>query len=251
MILNSTSFWKDRSLNPGLRAVLDPADRYGIKNAYIDYMQKQTVGRMLKKTPPVGKILDFGCGIGRMTAWISQRLKRDVIGYDSEESMLLRARKLVPNVQFIQDLAACRPGVTGVFTLWVLQHIIFDSEVTDIFASLMRANDIKWILLYEKTSTKSEIQSAAPGEPPYQITRSVRHYGDFFARLGFVLNRVAINDFRHQGIVSHVILPGIRSRRWIALFPLFSFVDFVYCALLRTRHSPRGERDTCMLFLRA
>ena len=67
-------------------AMLDAADTHGYKNAYIDYVQKLAMDQeeAFKATDIV---LDFGCGVGRLSSWLAGRCRR-VYGIDVATDLL-------------------------------------------------------------------------------------------------------------------------------------------------------------------
>jgi SAM-dependent methyltransferase len=69
--------------------ILDAADQQGYKNAYIDYLQKLALDQegVFKSTDVV---LDFGCGVGRLSSWLAGRC-RQVYGIDVGTELLALA----------------------------------------------------------------------------------------------------------------------------------------------------------------
>lgn len=78
------------------------------------------------------KVLDLGCGIGRLTASLAVQAK-SVVGLDFSACMLHRARTGViePSAAFIQASAGCIPFADALFDVviasYVLQHILDES----------------------------------------------------------------------------------------------------------------------------
>jgi trans-aconitate methyltransferase len=66
------------------------------------------------------RALDFGCGVGRLTAALTRRVPV-VVGCDAAESMLRLARAAVPNATFVRELPDQRFDL--VCSLIVFQHI--------------------------------------------------------------------------------------------------------------------------------
>lgn len=64
--------------------------------------------------------LDFGCGVGRLTAALTRRVPV-VVGCDAAESMLRLAREAVPSATFVSELPDQRFDL--VCSLIVFQHI--------------------------------------------------------------------------------------------------------------------------------
>lgn len=74
-----------------------------------------------------GTALDFGCGIGRLSAALNDHFDR-VIGVDISSEMLRQARRNVPDAQFVQvkddNLAMFKDGQFDfVYTHIVIQHM--------------------------------------------------------------------------------------------------------------------------------
>ena len=72
------------------------------------------------------RVLDFGCGIGRMAKELIARTGCSVVGVDTSVSM----RALAPSYVLSDRFCACAPGMLGAFAglhyaiaVWALQHI--------------------------------------------------------------------------------------------------------------------------------
>ena len=61
--------WGERASFGGIRSTSDLADAKGLKNIYIDLTYKTCLGREMSLSPK-DKVLDFGCGLGRLSAWV-------------------------------------------------------------------------------------------------------------------------------------------------------------------------------------
>jgi SAM-dependent methyltransferase len=74
-----------------LASGIDPADRRGLKNYYIDLLQKMALEEVLElKGDEV--VLDFGCGSGRIAYWIAPRVKK-VVGLEGTLEMIQLAER--------------------------------------------------------------------------------------------------------------------------------------------------------------
>ena len=92
--------WSQRAEEGFLASGIDPADRRGHKNYYIDLLQKMALEEILKlKGDEV--VLDFGCGSGRFSFWIAPRVKK-VIGLEITPEMieLAERNRTAENVEF-------------------------------------------------------------------------------------------------------------------------------------------------------
>ncbi len=89
--------WDELAHRPGLAAVLDPADSAGSKNVLIDRVQKRALARTLSLVQGL-RILDFGCGTGRIAHWLVA-MGAVVEGVDTSAEMLHIARREAPGVR--------------------------------------------------------------------------------------------------------------------------------------------------------
>jgi SAM-dependent methyltransferase len=83
--------WGQRAREGFLASGIDPADRRGHKNYYIDLLQKMALDEVLElKGNEI--VLDFGCGSGRMTYWIAPKVKK-VVGLERTPEMIQLAKE--------------------------------------------------------------------------------------------------------------------------------------------------------------
>jgi SAM-dependent methyltransferase len=122
--------WKNRAQEGFLASGIDPADRRGHKNYYIDLLQKIALEEVLElKGDEV--VLDFGCGSGRFSYWIAPRVKK-VIGLEITPEMIELAEKnrTAQNVEFVGYDGVHFPVLSYVFdiiiSVWVLQYMEMD-----------------------------------------------------------------------------------------------------------------------------
>jgi SAM-dependent methyltransferase len=100
MGLTDNTDWDERAHKGFLASGIDPADRMGLKNYYIDLLQKAALEEALElKGDEV--ILDFGCGSGRFSYWIAPKVKK-VIGLEVAPEMidLAERNRTAENVEF-------------------------------------------------------------------------------------------------------------------------------------------------------
>ncbi len=92
--------WGKRAQKGFLRSGIDPADRKGHKNHYIDLLQKIALEEVLRLSGDE-VVLDFGCGSGRIAYWIASRVKK-VVGLEITREMIDLAEKnrTADNVEF-------------------------------------------------------------------------------------------------------------------------------------------------------
>jgi SAM-dependent methyltransferase len=93
--------WGERAKKGFLASGIDPSDRKGHKNDYIDLLQKMALQEVLElKGDEI--ILDFGCGSGRISYWIAPEVKK-VVGLEITREMIDLAEKnrVAENVEFM------------------------------------------------------------------------------------------------------------------------------------------------------
>jgi SAM-dependent methyltransferase len=138
----SEDLWQERASLPELQAVLDPLDRTGRKNRYIDRLHRAALERSLD----LGRgqrILDLGCGVGRLSSWLA-RDRRTVVGVDTSEAMLMAARRRSesPNPSFVRYDGAALPFGDSTFdrvvSVFVLQHVMDDRRLSELLAEARR-----------------------------------------------------------------------------------------------------------------
>ena len=119
--------WSQRAEEGFLASGIDPADRRGHKNYYIDLLQKMALEEVLDlKGDEV--VLDFGCGSGRFSYWIAPRVKK-VVGLEITPEMIDLAEKnrTSENVVFMLYDGIHFPVFPYPFdivlSVWVLQYM--------------------------------------------------------------------------------------------------------------------------------
>lgn len=114
--------WAELAELDPLQAVLDPADRRGGKNRLIDRVHKLALSRSVGDLR--GKrVLDFGCGTGRLSGWLVQRGAL-VEGVDVTKEMVDVARRRVPQAPFRVIDGRNLPFGDGQFELVVTAYVL-------------------------------------------------------------------------------------------------------------------------------
>jgi SAM-dependent methyltransferase len=119
--------WGKRAEKGFLGSGIDPKDRRGHKNDYIDLLQKMALEEALELNGDE-IVLDFGCGSGRFSYWIAPRVKK-VVGLEITPAMIDLAEKnrTVENVEFILYDGVHFPvlpyEVDFILSVWVLQYM--------------------------------------------------------------------------------------------------------------------------------
>ena len=125
--MGETINWDERAEKGFLASGIDPADRKGHKNYYIDLLQKMALEEVLElKGDEV--VLDFGCGSGRFSYWIAPKV-RHVVGLEETSKMIQLAEKnrKAENVDFMLYDGIRFPMLSYLFdvvlSVWVLQYM--------------------------------------------------------------------------------------------------------------------------------
>jgi SAM-dependent methyltransferase len=93
--------WKKRAEKGFWASGIDPSDRKGLKNHYIDLLQKMALSEAMEiKGDEI--VLDFGCGSGRISYWIAPKVK-EVKGLEITPEMIQLAeeKRTSKNVEFM------------------------------------------------------------------------------------------------------------------------------------------------------
>jgi ubiquinone/menaquinone biosynthesis C-methylase UbiE len=106
-----------RATDPRGIGMLDPKDKRGRKNAYIDLLHKEAIGTLC---PFTGRetVLEYGCGAGRIAGWLGERT-REVVAADVDPKLLDTARRFCgrENVTYVQVERSETPFVDGSFDI--------------------------------------------------------------------------------------------------------------------------------------
>jgi ubiquinone/menaquinone biosynthesis C-methylase UbiE len=175
--------WQGRAQLPDLRAVLDPSDRAETKNSYIDRLHRRALEHSLN-LEPAQRILDLGCGVGRLSRWLAGT-DRLVIGVDISDAMLRAARsRPQPNVAFVlysgTELPFADASFDRVVSVFVLQHVIGAIALAHLVAEVARVTRTGGrVAIIEQVRRRSD---AVDG---YVEHRTKREYRDAFQTGGF------------------------------------------------------------------
>lgn len=171
-----------------LNAVLDAGDKPGVRRQNIlrDYITRRRLISLLKPGHR-DTILDFGCGMGRLTNYIKHRASK-ICGIDASEAMIELALKQneensATEFKLISNNNIPYPGeyFNKAFTVWVLQHID-DNELNIIAGELYRVlTPGGVVVLLEQTREKKAVLS------DIHIHRSFTDYHKIFEEAGFTV----------------------------------------------------------------
>lgn len=191
--------WDDRAALDPLAAVLDPTGSSS-KNQLIDRVQRRALRRVLPELR--GKrVLDFGCGTGRLTTFLRGR-GADVVGIEAAPAMASVARSAVgPRISIFdgERIPIRSRSVDLVLSVGVLQYFrgaLMDralESISDVLEPRGR------VVLVEQVNAGS----LGRGAPP-------ERYRDALRRAGFTLvfERVVRRD-RSVGLIAVSRMPRL------------------------------------------
>ena len=187
-MIDGMTYWDEQAALSDPRAVIDSNDAAGHKNLWIDCLTKSAL-LLHARFKPTDHVLDFGCGIGRISLWLGRRVGH-VVGVDMSPRMLDKAREAaarqgVSNVTFRQfdgHTLPVDPGRDGVTCVYVLECILDDHVLEAALRELSRVTRSGGQLLFiERTSEVSPDEAWSPGTVR---RRPVADYHRFFAAAG-------------------------------------------------------------------
>jgi ubiquinone/menaquinone biosynthesis C-methylase UbiE len=216
--------WADLAKLDPLAAVIDPADERGGKNLLIDRIHKRALASAAGEVRGLAA-LDFGCGTGRLSAWLVRNGAR-VVGADVTPEMVEAARRNVPAASFVTIDGSSLPFDDGSFdlvvTAYVLQYYLDGDET--IWRELARVLRGDGRVLAIEQVTDGEIGRGGPR----------RAYEQKLARAGFA----AVEAVTIRSSSSRIV--GIAAR-WprVARLPLVP--QLVGAEAARSTEKPLSE----------
>jgi ubiquinone/menaquinone biosynthesis C-methylase UbiE len=131
----------------------DPAEFFGTGKREAERVLAMCESKGINITH--GKLLDFGCGVGRMTRAFSASFA-SCLGIDVSEKMIGLARKFNserPNCEFVASDSAVLPFADNsfefVFTVLVLQHLPRKSTILRYVAEFIRVAKDKGVVVFQ------------------------------------------------------------------------------------------------------
>jgi SAM-dependent methyltransferase len=184
-------FWEDRAAEhdatqPVISQVLDPADKIGFKNRYMDAFSKYYVRTFLRRAR-AKRVLEVGSGVGRLSEYLADDFDR-VIGCDLSDTFVAQCNALPnkkPSTVYLsaldhEGIHARSPDV--VFTCWVLQFFEEDTDLTSLFTSLREDGVQRFVILEHIRSTDVVEQFRGTF---YSKIRSISTFTDCITLAGF------------------------------------------------------------------
>ncbi|TSA50003.1 MAG: class I SAM-dependent methyltransferase [Sphingobacteriales bacterium] len=202
-------------------AVLDVAMGQEHSNIYRNYFTKKYILKNLaaKKTQT---ILDFGCGVGRITNQLSQKA-REVVGVDSNAAMLETAvQKFNYNKNIRYELlneikvSSDENYFNAIFSHWVFQHINDDESIKWLIELKRVLRNDGRILLFEQIKNETT-------ESTRHSFRSGEHYKTLFEKAELkTTSAYPVMRVPARGMSVWNKLPSIKF-----LLPILSYIDTI------------------------
>lgn len=157
--------------------------------------------------PParIFKLLDFGCGVGRMSQWLQKCFpSADYFGVDFAKEMLEVAKETNPTLHYdiYETKLPYKDEFFGaIFTCTVLQHIVVEEEIQNVVSELSRVLAKNgYAILFE--NIEPELQ---PKNPLHVLFRKPEEYIEMFAMHGINLEKKDSGKFHNQ---EHAVFIG-------------------------------------------
>lgn len=132
-------------------------------NIYRDYISKYMVNKHLSPSKK-DVILDYGCGVGRLSHFFAKGVKK-IIALDISQEMILLAKKENKNANIVfnhitsNEFSYKEEKLTKIFTYWVLQHV-GDDQInvlgTSFYKSLLAGGKV---FLFEQIEGENIVQN--------------------------------------------------------------------------------------------
>ncbi len=239
-------FWEERSTEkqqtlPGISRVLDPGDKVGFKNRYLDVFSKYYVLKHLKRSNG-SVVLEIGCGTGRLTEYIADHFAK-VIGCDLSDNFIAECNASAvkkPNTVYLRaaDHDAIRLHKPEVALIcWVVQHLEQDEDVSALFRTL-REYGVKRFVLLEHNRIVDHIEEVKGAF--YTKVRSISTYQNCLLRAGCTIDEVCPLGEVNAGSLYRLSMSiyGRLPKRAHVLAPLAFHIDRLLI------DGPRRDRNT-------
>jgi ubiquinone/menaquinone biosynthesis C-methylase UbiE len=234
--------WQDRAKNDeNYSSVIDPKDKSGLKAAYMKIVHEGAIKSFIKEIKPGEKVLDFGCGTGRILEY-DLFLNADYYGVDISSGMIKNARqkwKNRPHTNFYVYNGTLLPFEHETFdyviSTWVFQHIVEDNKLEELITKLARLLRPNGALLFIEQIRDNEYVEKLENGTPFKKYRTARHYKEIceckFAEINYELVHGVSNGFFYR------IMSVLRIGLMKGLIPLFVSTDKLIYRLIFARRA--------------
>lgn len=243
------NLWKKQSAF-SIRGILDFADVKGFKNRYIDFVQKATIKKNVKFLRG-DRVLDFGCGPGRLSSWVAGFKVKEVIGLDITAEMLKKAKSnyfMKRNLRFTGYGGDKVPFPGAYFdkilSVWVFQHIIDNNSFEGTIREISRVLREGGVLFFIEQISGDTIPEKYPGtENIYKVYRRVDEYISYLEKNGFKLMRSCFINARNGPFYNRFITGRARCLMNSLLLPVGARFDLYWT---RNKKLPKKGYVDCL-----
>ncbi|HEY2408465.1 MAG TPA: class I SAM-dependent methyltransferase [Polyangiaceae bacterium] len=182
-----TSMWDERATaDVNFNSVISPGDRSGLKAAYVDLIDQRLLAAELTALAPGAKVLDFGCGVGRLACWsLFDRLQ--YFGVDRSQKMIDGAKRHTgerPARLFAHYDGDRLPFDDGTFdcviAIWVIQHIVDEQSLARTARELDRVSRPGGKIILIEQVSEEQIDEALPSGEIYKRHRPASALSEAF-----------------------------------------------------------------------
>lgn len=232
--------WQDRAKNDNnYSSVIDPKDKSGLKAAYMKIVHEEAIKSFLKEIKTGEKVLDFGCGTGRILEY-DLFLNADYYGVDISSGMINNARlkwENRPHTNFYVYDGTSLPFKNETFdyviSTWVFQHIVEDNKLKELITKLARLLRPNGALLFIEQIRDNEYVEMFENGTPFKKYRTAPHYkeicGHEFGEIYYNFVPGVSNGFFYR------IISILRIGFMKGLVPLFVYTDKLIYVLIFAR----------------
>jgi ubiquinone/menaquinone biosynthesis C-methylase UbiE len=176
----------------GTKGVLDWGDTRGLKNKYIDLAQKIVLKKEVRFSEN-DKILDFGCGSGRLSKWLINFGVDKIVGIDITNEMIEEAKKncsSFQNVNFLpydgQTIPFPDGYFTKIFSIGVLSLVLDDNAFQNTIKEINRVLKKNGLFFFIENISSSGVFEKYCGED-FKLLRTLEKYVYICKKIGFKL----------------------------------------------------------------
>lgn len=252
--LNPKEVWDslaDESRDAPLKAVISRKD---VNNHYVDRLQKMLFNKVIR-TRKDFKVLDVGCGVGRLTLWAAPRVER-MVGVDLSPKMIEIAKKganiqNLKNIEFFVIDGKSLPFEDEEFDLilvvWLLKYIIDESQLKSMIEEICRVTKEKGhIAMIGEVDDNGPTLLTREDFDGQALLRPSDYYVSLFANYGAkLIERNATHRATFLALYSAILKKlGLEKYNKIDSYPLKIVINFnlLFDILMRKRITRKGHQ---------